>query len=176
MIVNTDSFVSVYAKNWNQFQIDEVIQDFDFNDESHSFVMGDKNLLLEILSKCDINNYEIGKNRNFYRTKNVKKFEFDNYEIIKPTLDNVSKLAPMLQMYYHEEYKGENDKSLEDMYSRIKDLILSNEIFIINDTGNQEIISFCTIKDYSPGILFTDKNYRNKKFGQILLSYARISY
>lgn len=172
LIVNTDSFVSVYGKNWTNFQIGEIIQDFDFKDESHSFVMGEKHLLLEILAQCGINNYHIGKDRNFYRARNVKTFEFDNYDIKEPTFDNVAELASMLQMYYYEEYKGANDKTLADMYLRINDLILSNEIFIITDANNQEIMSLCTIKDSSPGILFTKQNYRNKKFGQILLSYC----
>jgi hypothetical protein len=173
LIVNTDSFVSVYGKNWTQSQIIEILQDFDFTDESHSFVMGDKNLILEILGKSEISDFIIGKERNFYRTKKVKSFEFGNYEIKKPSFDNVAELASMLQIYYHEEYKGENDKTIEDMYLRINDLILSDEIFIITDASNkQEIISLCTIKDSSPGILFTKQNYRNRKFGQILLSYT----
>ena len=173
MIVNTDSFVSAYGKNWTQSQITEVREDFDFTDEAHSFVMGEKKLLLEIMANSNISNFKIGKERIFYRTKKVKSFEFDNYEIRKPTFDNVAELASMLQMYYHEEYKAENDKAIQDMYLRINDLILSDEIFIINDnTNKQEIISFCTIKDSSPGILFTKQNYRNRKFGQILLSYC----
>lgn len=173
LIINSDSFVSVYGKDWTQSQITEVIHDFDFTDETHSFVMGEKKLLLEILVNSNISDFEIGKERFFYRTKKVKSFQFDNYEIKKPTLDNIAELASMLQMYYHEEYKGENEKTIEDMYLRINDLILSGEIFIITDnTNKQEIISFCTIKDSSPGILFTKQNYRNRKFGQILLSYC----
>ncbi|AYZ12739.1 hypothetical protein EGY05_12770 [Chryseobacterium arthrosphaerae] len=172
LIINTDSFVSFYGSNWSTEQIKEVLQTFDFRTEDHSFICGTEKLILEVLLAARIKEYEIGKRRIFYKTSLIKKFNYSDYNIQRPDFNIVSELARMLQMYYHEEYQGKNDKTIEDMYMRINDLILSNEIFIIKDPSDQHIISFCSIKDSNPGILFTNQPYRNQGYGQILLSYC----
>lgn len=78
----------------------------------------------------------------------------------------------MLQSYYQEEYKGANDKSIQEMYGRIYDLIMSGNIFILFDElVSHEIIAFCTIKDTNPGILYTKPIYRNRGYGRVLLNY-----
>ncbi|MBP2615822.1 GNAT family N-acetyltransferase [Chryseobacterium jejuense] len=172
IIVNTDRLVSIYGSNWDANQINEILVAFDFDIENHSFISGTSKLILEILDKAKIKDYQIGKKRSFYKSSSVKEFDYSTYNIQRPGFERVPELAKMLQMYYHEEYKGNNDKTIQDMYMRINDLILSDEIFTINDITDNSIISFCSIKDSSPGILFTNKSSRNKGYGQILLSYC----
>jgi len=172
IIVNTDRLVSVYGSNWDESQVDEILTAFDFTAKEHSLISGTSRLVLELLDKAKLKDCEIGKRRFFYRSSSIKKINYQVYNIEIPGFEKVSELAKMLQLYYHEEYKGANDKSIEDMYMRINELILSNQIFVIKETENGNIISFCSIKDSSPGILFTKPQYRNRGYGQILLSYC----
>ncbi|WP_306351081.1 hypothetical protein [Flavobacterium sp. '19STA2R22 D10 B1'] len=77
----------------------------------------------------------------------------------------------MLQDYYHEEYKGENDKSIEDMRMRILQVISTGKIFVLKNNHNQ-ILGFCTIIDPDIGILFTKLQFRNQDNGKKLLVHT----
>ena len=77
----------------------------------------------------------------------------------------------MLQEYYHEEYNGLNDKTIEDMRQRIISVIQIKKIYVLLDM-NETLLSFCTVIDPDIGILFTKKEHRNKGYGKIILSYC----
>ncbi len=83
----------------------------------------------------------------------------------------LNELAVMLQEYYHEEYNGINDKTIEEMQHRIFQVIHTKKIYVLLDT-NEKLLSFCTIINPDIGILFTKRQYRNKGYGKIILSYC----
>jgi GNAT superfamily N-acetyltransferase len=172
LVVNTDKFVSVYGENYTEEQITESLKVFDFADENHTFLSGSKDLLLRIVDIAAKGKYRVEKSRYFYRLKQTKILDYSSYQILIPDFENALELAEMLQAYYHEEYNGDNDKTIRQMYNKIIDLLLTNSIVIVTDPNTEQIISLCTIKDSSPGILFTKPSFRNKGFGKVLLNFC----
>jgi len=172
LVVNTDKFVSVYGENYTEEQITESLKVFDFADENHTFLSGSKDLLLKIVDFAAEGKYKLEKSRYFYRLSQAKKMDYSTYQIVIPDFENVLELAEMLQMYYHEEYNGDNDKTLDQMYKKINELLLTNSIVVLTDPKSEKIISLCTVKDSSPGILFTKSTFRNKGFGKVLLNFC----
>ena len=77
----------------------------------------------------------------------------------------------MLQSYYHEEYGGENDKSIEHTKKEINYLIQIDKIFTLKNLSG-ELLSFCSIINPDIGILFTKKTFRRKGYGKIILSFC----
>ena len=77
----------------------------------------------------------------------------------------------MLQQYYHEEYKGKNDKSLEEMRMRVLQVITTGKIYILKNIRGQ-ILGFCTIIDPDIGILFIKSEFRNKGYGKKILAHC----
>lgn len=87
------------------------------------------------------------------------------------SIKQVEELSKMLQGYYHEEYDGLNDKTIEEMRERILQVIRTKMIFVLLD-DNQQILSFCTIIDPDIGILYIKREHRNKGYGKVILTYC----
>lgn len=161
----------IYGENWNTDQFSEISEIIDFNHFKNFLIMGDSQLTKSLLSFYKIDNVEIIKERLFYRTKVINDTISNNFEIKPGNIANVEELAKMLQDYYHEEYKGENDKSIEDMQMRILQVISTGKIFVLKTKHNQ-ILGFCTIIDPDIGILFTKFQFRNQGNGKRLLAHS----
>ncbi len=161
----------VYGNNWTQNQLVEISEIFDLNKYTNFTLAGDYDLIDGIINFYEPKNFKIDKQRIFYETREIKTFDFDNLVISLGSLNQIKELAKMLQDYYHEEYNGLNEKSIEEMQNRIFSLVQTRKIYVLQDL-NGGILSFCTIIDPDIGIMFTKKEYRNKGYAKIILSYC----
>jgi 5S rRNA maturation endonuclease (ribonuclease M5) len=170
MILHGDILL-VYGDNWTENQIQEINEVFDLNKYTNYSVAGDSALIDKLLEFYKPKNFEIEKRRILYRTTEIKNFNSGNLQIRLGSLNQLNELARMLQEYYHEEYNGLNDKTIEDMQQRIFSVILTKKIYVLLD-NDENILSFCTIIDPDIGIMFTKNEYRNNGYAKIILSYC----
>jgi predicted GNAT family acetyltransferase len=170
MILHGDLLL-VYGDNWDENQIQEISQIFDLNKFTNFTLAGDSFLINKLLEFYQPKNFEIEKRRILYKTTEIKKFEPNDLLIRLGSLNQLSELASMLQEYYHEEYNGLNEKTIEEMQSRIYSVIQKEKIYVLLD-NNKTILGFCTIIDPDIGIMFTKKGYRNNGYAKIILSHC----
>ncbi len=161
----------VYGDNWNENQIQEINEVFDLNKFTNFSLCGDNELIDKLIEFYQPKNFEIEKRRVLYSADEITSFNAENMKIQNGSLDKLNELAVMLQEYYHEEYNGLNDKTIEEMRERIISIIQTKKIFILLDR-NENLLSFCTIIDPDIGIIFTKTEHRNKGYGKIILSYC----
>lgn len=161
----------VYGENWTQNQLVEISEFFDLNKYTNFTLAGDNDLIDELIKFYKPKNFRTEKRRVFYKAREINSFNSDNIEVRLGTLNQKDELAKMLQDYYHEEYDGLNEKTIEDMKKRIFSVIQSRKIYVLLDK-NENIISFCTIIDPDIGIMFTKREYRNNGYAKIILSYC----
>lgn len=168
LIIHSD-ILYIYGKNWNKVLVNELTQKIDLKLYKNYEIMGTEELIYDLLNFYNIHSFNIEKERVFYEAVSVHNFLTNN---IRPAMSNdLPILSKMMQDYYHEEYKGKNDKSIEEMNFRIVNEIINKEIYIIN-ADKENIASFCTIIDPDIGILFTNIKYRNQGYGKKILSYC----
>lgn len=161
----------VYGESWNDNQIQDLSEIFDLNNYTNYSLAGDSVLIDKLLEFYKPKNFEIEKRRIFYRASEIVNFNADNLQIRLGSLNQLDELAKMLQEYYHEEYDGLNDKTIEEMQYRIFSVIQTKKIHVLhNQNGN--ILSFCTIIDPDIGIMFTKRKYRNNGYAKIILSHC----
>lgn len=170
MILHGDVLL-IYGENWTASQIEEISKMFDLNTYTNYTLAGDSALIDKLVEFYKTKNSKIEKQRIFYRTSEVNTFNNDSLQIRNGSIAQLNKLALMLQEYYHEEYNGLNDKTIEEMQAHIFSVIQTNKIYVLLDK-NEAILSFCTIIDPDIGIMFTNKEHRNMGFGKIILSYC----
>lgn len=170
MILHGDVLL-VYGDNWTVNQIEEISEIFDLNKYTNYSLTGDTALIDKLIEFYKPTNSEIEKRRILYRTSSVASFNNDSLQIRHGSMRQLNELAKMLQEYYHEEYNGLNDKTIEDMQERIFSAIQTNKIYVLLDK-KETILSFCTIIDPDIGIMFTKKEHRNKGYGKFILSYC----
>lgn len=161
----------IYGENWSIDQIHEVSEVFDLNNLTNFTLSGDEQLIDRIIEFYQPRNSEIKKRRIFYQSDEINIIENRNINIRLAMLPDLGELALMLQEYYHEEYGGENDKSIEEMEERVFSLIQTERIFVLQNE-DEELVSFCTIVDPDIGILFTKEQHRNNGFGKVILSHC----
>lgn len=160
----------IYGENWSAKQLEEIKASFVLNEFKNYTIAGDAELLNQLLQLYQIPRI-IQKERIFYRSRLVQDFTFDGLIIELGNQNDLVELAQMLQQYYHEEYKGMNDKSINEMISRVEILLERKSIFVLKRHDNS-ILSLCTINNPDIGILFTHMNERKKGYGKSLLSYC----
>jgi len=170
MILHGDVLL-VYGDNWTEKQIEEINEIFDLNKYTNYSLAGDSTLIDKLLDFYKPKNFETEKRRILYRTTEITSFNSDNLQIQLGSLNQLDELAKMLQQYYHEEYNGLNDKTIEDMLERVFSVIKTKKIYVLLD-NNETILSFCTIIDPDIGIMFTKKKHRNDGYAKIILSYC----
>lgn len=163
--------ILVYGNNWSMSQFEEIKKSFDLSKFTNYLITGDSELIKALIDFYDIDNFRIEMERVFYRTSSITHYSNKDLEISLPKEKDLKVLAEMLQQYYHEEYEGENDKTIEEMVSRVKECKLEGKMFVLKNSQN-DILSFCTIIDPDIGILFTNKEFRRKGYGKIILSYC----
>ena len=161
----------IYGNNWNVSQFKEIKEIFDLNSFTNFTITGTSDLIYALMESYGITNYSIEKERTFYKTKTIQEFKDNKLKIENANIKDLGELAIMLQEYYHEEYNGKNDKSIDDMRQRIFQLIYSNTIYVLKDLNNK-LLSFCTIINPDIGILFTKKEYRKLGYGKFILSFC----
>jgi len=161
----------IYGENWNSDQFIEISEIVDLNHFKNFSIIGDSKLTNSLLAFYKIDRVEILKERVLYQTQVINEVTVNNFEIVPGDIAHQDELAEMLQNYYHEEYNGKNDKSIEDMQMRIIQVIATGKIFVLKNKQNQ-ILSFCTIIDPDIGILFTKPQFRNQGNGRKLLAHC----
>jgi hypothetical protein len=161
----------IYGENWNTDQFDEIRKIIDLNQFNNYTIIGNTELIDSLLKFYKVTNICVTKDRIFYRTSMIAKFENQSLKIAIGNISELNELSSMLQQYYHEEYKGENDKSIEEMQRRTLQVINARKIVVLKNT-NDQILGFCTIIDPDIGILFTKTEHRKLGYGKILLSYC----
>lgn len=161
----------IYGDNWNRNQFDEIKEIFELNNFTNFTLAGDNDLISELIHFYKPRNFTIDKRRLFYKSKTIEKSNNENLKIKLGSMNQLNELAKMLKEYYHEEYYGQNDKEINDMQERIIGLIRTKKIYILIDK-NDTILSFCSINDPDIGILFTNRDYRNKGYAKIILSHC----
>lgn len=163
----------IYGKNWTERQFQEINEIFNLNNYTNYLLSGDSDLIEALIKFYQPKNIEVQKRRLFYRSDKINIFNTKDFKIRAGSLDELSELSTMLKEYYHEEYNGFNDKTIEEMQKRILSVILTKKIYILLDS-DETLLSFCTIINPEIGILFTKNEHRNKGFGRIILSYCSI--
>lgn len=161
----------IYGEKWNKKQFQEIKDSFDLTKFNNYTVLGESHLIHELIDFFEIKNYEIDKERIYYKANKINDFNPGELKIENGQMIDSDELAEMLQQYYHEEYNGLNDKSIEEMKERMFSLILSQTIFVLKKSNNV-ILSFCTVIDPDIGILFTKKDCRGNGYGKIILSHC----
>ena len=165
------SILLVYGENWNENQVHEINSVFNLNKFTNYALSGDLELIEKIIEIYKPYNTQVEKSRILYKSKEIQIFKAENNNIRIGTFDESYELALMLQEYYHEEYKGLNDKPIEEMQRRTLLMIHDKKIYILLDK-DENLLIFCTIIDPDIGILFTKREHRNKGYGKIILSYC----
>lgn len=161
----------IYGENWNEIQIEEINEVFDLNKYTNYLLTGEDALITKFIEFYKLNNINIEKRRLLYRSNEIKNHNNENLIIRIGSFNELEELAVMLQEYYHEEYNGLNEKTIEEMRQRIVSVIQTQKIYILLDK-NKNLLSFCTIIDPDIGILFTKQKHRKKGFAKIILSYC----
>lgn len=170
LILHGESLM-IYGHNWSSEQFLEIKEIFALNSYTNYLITGNSELIYELINFYNVDSHEIELERIFYKTKEIKEFNTKDLNIELGDMIDSTELATMLQQYYHEEYKGLNDKPFNLMSRNIFHLIQTNNIYVLKNS-NDKICSFCTIINPDIGILFTKKEYRKKGYGKILLSYC----
>ncbi|MDB5281475.1 MAG: hypothetical protein JWO06_550 [Bacteroidota bacterium] len=161
----------VYGNNWSPEQVIDIKQNFELNKYTNYILAGDEKLIKTLISIYKVDNFKIEKRRIFFQSKEIKDYNNDDLKIRLGKLNDLHEVALMLQHYYHEEYNGLNDKTIEEMRERSLSLLQNGKVNLLLDQ-NELILSFCTTIDPDIGILFTRKEYRNKGYGKVILSYC----
>ncbi|MBN3581099.1 hypothetical protein JYB64_01790 [Algoriphagus aestuarii] len=170
LILHSDMLL-IYGENWNEDQIHEISEAFDLNVFTNFTLAGDDELIDQIIDFYQPRNYEVKKRRIFYQSDEILIIENENINIRSAELSDLDELAMMLQQYYHEEYNGQNDKSIEEMQERIL-IYIQNATMTVLENEARGLISFCTMVNPDIGILFTKQQHRNNGFGKVILSYC----
>jgi hypothetical protein len=170
LVIHVESLL-VYGNNWSTDQFEEIKQFFDLNKFTNYLIAGEAKLIASLTAFFKVNNLRIEKDRLFYRTNKIEEIKVKNTQIRLANHTASDDLSEMLKTYYHEEYNGENDKSLSEMRGRIEGLIFTRSIYILRTPSN-EIASFCTIIDPDIGILFTKVKHRNLGYAKEILTYC----
>lgn len=162
-----------YGDKWNQKQIAEINEAFNLNKYSNYLLAGNEELIIELIEAQNVKRFKVEKRRLFYQTDNVKSFINEDVKIQLGKLNDLNELALMLQQYYHEEYNGLNEKTIDEMQKRMLSSMENQKVYVLNDK-HDVIVGFCTILDPDIGILFTKKEHRNRGYGKIILAYCSI--
>ena len=161
----------IYGQNWNKSQFSEIRQIFNLNDYTNYVASGEAKLIGELIEYFKVDKHTVRKERIFYKSEKIIDFGTNQLKIELGKMSELNELAIMLQQYYHEEYNGENDKSLSEMQQRMFQLIQTAKVYTLKNKSNN-LLSFCSIIDPDIGILFTNSEYRKKGYGKILLSHC----
>lgn len=170
LIIRSD-LLHIYGDNWAQNQFGEISEYFDLNKFTNYLLGGESQLISALIDFYGVTNFKIEKERNFYRSSKIVTIHSKETIIRPANFEDTITLAYMLQKYYHEEYNGTGDKEISEMADKVIEYISNGVIYVLeNDKG--EIASFCTILNPDIGILFTSKNFRNRGYGKLILSYC----
>lgn len=171
ILVLHGDYLAVYGENWSPNQFEEIEKVLNLKKIANYSLAGDNDLIEAMRAYYKIDHYRIEKGRIFYQATGIVNFHSESLKIEIGKLADVPVLSEMLQQYYHEEYDGANDKTIEEMKSRVISYVQSKKIYVLKDDSN-DILSFCTINDPDIGILFTKSQYRNKGYAKMLLSFC----
>jgi ribosomal protein S18 acetylase RimI-like enzyme len=169
-----DGHYYFYGKNWGKSDVEKIVDHIDFSIFQNGFhFVGDYKLVNEIfnIKKLDTKDF---KNRYFYQLKSKDNLKTDfKHHIEIPEESDIPELAEMYQQYFEEEYKGTNNKTLNEMKTSITKMIEEGNIYI--NKLETEISGFCTTMfTNSPepliGTLYVKEKFRNKNIAKSLLS------
>jgi len=161
----------VYGENWQIEQLTEIKEIFKLNKYTNYLLTGNSELIYAMVDFFKVDNFNIEKERIFYRTKNINDFELNEISIELGQMVDATELSIMLKQYYHEEYNGQNDKEINEMIRRIFNQVQTNSIYVLKN-AKKEICSFCTIINPDIGILFTKTEHRGNGYGKLLLAFC----
>lgn len=166
----------LYGKNWEKSDVKKIVDNIDFSIFQKGFhFVGDYKLVNEIfnINKIDTKDF---KNRYFYQLKSKNDLIIDyKHQIEIPKESDIPELAEMYQQYFKEEYKGTNNKTLNEMETSIIKMIEDGKIYI--NKIETEVSGFCSTMlmfsnspVYLIGTLYVKKKFRNKNIAKSLLS------
>jgi predicted GNAT family acetyltransferase len=141
------------------------------NNYTNFSLCGDDEIIEKLIAFNQPKNLEIKKKRIFYKSNEIRIFNAHKLKIQNGSLNNLNELSVMLQEYYHEEYNGLNEKTIEEMQQLIISSIQAKKIFVLFD-DSENLVSFCTIIDPDIGIMFTKRAHRKKGYGKIILAHC----
>lgn len=166
LVIHTNDLL-IYGENWNSEQVKEISDAIPFNNFRNFHFSGTKKLIEDLLIYNEIQEFEIFKNRYFYRCNNLNSFDSKIVYLQRATNKDIPELALMLKNYYSEEYNGKNEKKITEMTEKISEYIENDSIYVLKK--DEIIIAFQTINKIDIGILFTKEEYRNQGYGKFLL-------
>ena len=168
IFIETNKELLFYCKYYERIFADKILEQLDLNQHLGKEIVGDYDLIYELLRKNKIKNFKVIKDRLFYKTETVNKISNSKHEIASEF--DLEKVIQLYQEYYKEEYKGARNKTKDNLYSKILRDLKNKRIYIIKDDG--EIVAFCSINNPDIGIMFTDKKNRKLGYSKQLLSIA----
>jgi len=134
----------------------------------HGFeIMGEYNLVYNLINKQNIHDYTVIKDRIFYRLNHTDQL-LDILEDTSSDMDDAEELTQMMLDYYHEEYNGTRDKQYDQIFNEICRYIMTQTIHIFKE--DKIVKAFCTIIDPDIGIIYTKPEFRKNQIGKKLLS------
>lgn len=161
--IETQSTLFFYGEKYDELE-DVILDGLNLDQYKGKEIMGEYDLVYSLLKKSGITDYEIIKDRLFYKTSNLNKIEICDYEIA--VLNDMEEIILLFQNYYEEEYNGKRNKNKEDLQGLILQQIKDEEIYIIK--RDYHIVSFCSLNNPDIGIMYTMIEYRNKGYGKQL--------
>jgi hypothetical protein len=167
IFIETENNLFLYSKDHNAKILGEILKHLDLNKHCGKEIMGDYNLVYEILNK-NSKDYTTIKDRLFYQTNEIIKRDTSNCEFGRP--EDLEEIIPLFQEYYKEEYNGERNKSKDYLRPTILEHLENEEIYIIKK--DNKIVAFCSIIDPDIGIMFTVQEYRKRGYSKQLISIA----
>jgi Predicted acetyltransferase len=170
LIVHGDT-IMIHGHNWSVNQFTEIREAFDLSRFNNYLLRGDAVLIRSLNDFYGIRNFDVEMERLFYRTNAIKLFPTGDLVISQAREEDLAQLAPMMQMYYHEEYNGENDKTIEESTARARKCLVRGMMYVLRNAEGT-LLSFCTVNDPDIGILFTKQEFRNRGCGKMILSYC----
>jgi predicted GNAT family acetyltransferase len=166
----------LYGKNWSEIDLEVIRNRINVEAFSEGFrFAGTLSLITDIFAQTEVRT-SVFKNRIFYKITERLPGELTNSDLItRPTENDIEELAKLYQEYFKEEYKGLNDKKIEETLESIRSMISEKEIYISKNYNG--ITGLCTTmysKSDQPmiGTVFVKDKYRGKGIGKALVGFV----
>jgi|GEM_PF-3297135 len=159
----------IYGNKMNDELVNQFLDIIDLKKYSDFEIMGDYDLVYDLLGKNNIRNYVVIKDRIFYKTKRVDAIE-NGSKISIAKNRNINELIILFGEYYKEEYNNKRNKKREELIGQVQYLISENKLFIYKE--NEVIKGFCSIQNSDIGIVFVDLRYRRYGIAKKLVNYC----
>jgi predicted GNAT family acetyltransferase len=167
---------NIYGINYSKELLDSVVNKINFKELPNKICFsGNKEIILEILTKNPSVGYTVYKDRNFYETNSTDFNEHitENILIRDAEINDLNIVSEFNCDFFEEEYDGNNNKEINEIKFQMQIIINDKKIIVGQDVD--ELVGFCTrmntkFDNEMIGTVFVEKKIRNKGFGKVLLS------